>query len=116
MTSEVITVSLRRADTPLSRRVVVRLEQSLDAEGLWALAKRTLGITSPAPVGVAVDLATREFCFLPSYQRNTPRPGCPLARANDCVPPSACVVHVIGMYLRSTMGLLSLGPGPWIAR
>jgi hypothetical protein len=54
MTSEVITVSLRRADTPLSRRVVVRLEQSLDAEGLWALAKRTLGITSPAPVGVAV--------------------------------------------------------------
>ncbi len=58
MTSEVITVSLRRADTPLSRRVVVRIEQSLDAEGLRALAKRTLGITSPAPVGVAVDLGT----------------------------------------------------------
>ncbi len=113
MTSEVITVSLRRADTPLSRRVVVRLEQSLDAEGLWALAKRTLGITSPAPVGVAVTSGL--VCFLPSYQRNTPRPGCLLARANDCVPPSACAVHVVGIYLRGTMGLLSLGPGPWIA-
>jgi hypothetical protein len=106
MTSEVITVSLRRAGTPLSHRVVVRLDQSLDAEALKALAKRTLGITSPAPVGVALGSQTGVSHVHPQRQEPWPRP-------RPCVLSTAALLSHVAFSARIERRARSAGRSRW---